>query len=171
MNKPEISLRPIEFQDAQLVLDWENNVEGWNMEEKEQPYSIFDILSMILEMEDVPACKQIRYMIYLNATQEVIGAADLTDIDFEAHTAGVGILIADTRFRQKGYASQALLQLEEKARSWGLKKLKSSVLEDNAISLHLFEKMAYEKLADSEEGYVVEGVYIKAIVFEKWLNA
>lgn len=171
MNKEDIYLRQIEMRDIEAVLDWENNVEGWNMEEKSEPYSVFDIISLIQAMQDVYACKQVRYMVCHKELKEAIGAADLTDMDFENATAGVGILIADSLYRNKGFASRALELLEDEARNWKLKSLKSTVLMNNDASVHLFEKLGYEKLATQEESYFVEGVYIKALVFEKWLNA
>lgn len=164
-------MRKIEFPDAEIVLDWENNIDGWNMEEKPRDYSIYDIILLISEMQDVHKSKQLRFMICHEDFPVPIGAADLTGMDFEDHSSGVGILIADPEMRHRGFASKALLLLEEKAREWGLTKLRSTILENNDSSLHLFEKLGYKKLADSGEGYVVEGTYIKALVFEKWLSA
>ena len=47
MTKRQVYIRYIDVMDAEHVLDWENNVEGWNVEENETPYSIFDILQLI----------------------------------------------------------------------------------------------------------------------------
>jgi diamine N-acetyltransferase len=171
MDKGGIYLRKVEFSDVERVLHWENKVEGWNMDDKDREYTLFDIIVLISEMQDVETSKQIRFMICHPSVSEPIGAADLTDINFGEGRAGVGVLIADPGMRNRGFASNALVLLEQEAKNLNIKHLKSTVLCSNEVSLHLFEKLGYEKLANREELYVVQGEYIKAFVFEKCLNA
>ena len=63
MTKRQVYIRYIDVMDAEHVLDWENNVEGWNVEENETPYSIFDILQLIHELSDIQKAKQARWII------------------------------------------------------------------------------------------------------------
>ena len=164
-------IRPIEVADAQLVLNWENNVEGWNMSETPVLYTFFDILNLINELQNVQTAKQARWMICTPDLHEPIGVVDLTDIDFEVGVSGVGVMIADPAHRRKGMASKALDLLEVEAKKLKIHTLLSTILEDNAGSIRLFEKIGYKKIGATEEKYFVQGTYIQGLLFEKWLNA
>jgi len=164
-------IRPIEVSDAQLVLNWENNVEGWNMSETSELYTFFDILNLINDLQNVRTAKQARWMICSPKLEEPIGVVDLTDIDFEFGVSGVGVMIADSALRRQGLASKALKLLELEAKKLKLHTLLSTILEDNLASIRLFEQMGYKKIGAMEEKYLVQGVYIQGLLFEKWLNA
>ena len=102
---------------------------------------------------------------------EPIGVVDLTDIDFEVGVSGVGVMIADPIHRRRGLASKALKLLEIEAKNLKIHTLLSTILENNSASIQLFEKIGYEKIGATEEKYLVQGVYIQGLLFEKWLNA
>lgn len=164
-------IRPIEVADAQIVLNWENNVEGWNMSETSTLYTFFDILNLINDLQNVQTAKQGRWMICSPELREPLGVVDLTDIDFEVGVSGVGVMIADPMYRRRGLASKALKLLEIEAKNLKIHTLLSTILENNSASIQLFEKIGYEKIGATEEKYLVQGVYIQGLLFEKWLNA
>ncbi len=175
MSLPEkadlsIYIRPVEIDDAYHVLDWENNVEGWNMEQNETPYMLFDIVNLIYELQDVRKAKQTRWIICDSKDDRQLGAVDLTGIDFEKGEPSVGVLVADKEKRNRGIGRKALHLLEEQARELGLSRLLSGILPSNGASLHVFTKLGYRKIGETDESYFVDGVYIKALLFEKWLN-
>lgn len=49
----------------------------------------------------------------------------------------------DERHRRKGYATAAMLALEEKARSWGLARLGLHVFANNAAATSLYESLGF----------------------------
>ncbi len=160
-NNNSIFIRKAIFEDAECILEWENNEENWRVSDNDSPYSIYDILVLIGELQDIQKVKQGRWMICLSETQEKIGCVDLTTIDFVKKTAEVGILIADKKNRRKGYALKSLICLEKKAVELGLTKLKCRIHSANTASVELFKKCDYQQLNKVENGICF---------FEKWLK-
>ena len=170
MSDYSIYLRYIQTQDAALVLDWENNQENWAVSENDSPYSIYDILVLIGELQDIQRAKQARWMICSDLNNQAIGNVDLTEIDFENKVATVGILIAEKELRNKGYASQALVLIEKEANKLKIDKLTCSIHADNLASISLFLKNGFEKIGKQDAPDLKNDQYIDVILFEKWLK-
>ena len=165
-----ISIRPIELSDAAVVLQWENDVENWNSSNNDSPFQLWDIVRLIESLADINKSKQGRWIITEHSTGRRIGTIDLCAIDFENHQAIVGILIADKIDRKKGYASDALGLIELEARKLGLERLTCMIHPMNEPSLRLFQKRDFNKIGLSDDKYLSDGVYIEALLFEKWLK-
>ncbi len=161
MENKSIFIRKVEFDDAEFILHWENNEENWAVSENSSPYSLFDIISLISELQDVRKAEQGRWMICSKESLFPIGCVDLTGIDFENKTAEVGILIADKEVRRLGFALKTLHLVEEQAKELGLDKLLCSIHSVNIASIELFKKCNYQQLDGKENG-----IYF----FEKWLK-
>ena len=170
MGSSQIYIRPILMEDAGIVLDWENNEENWGVSENGSKYSLFDIIVLIKELQDIKKSMQARWMICLENTGEAIGNVDLTEINFEAKEATVGILIADKKYRNKGMAIESLRLVEGKALELDLLKLNCTIHEDNTSSINLFLKNDYEKIGETNDSELKNGEYINIILFEKWLK-
>ena len=158
MNKSSVYLRYIEVKDAELVLEWDS------------PYSIYDILVLIGELQNVSKAKQARWMICLSENDKAIGNVDLTEIDFNKMEATIGILIACKEYRRKGFASKAIKLIESKAVALNLKKLHCSVHKDNIGSCNLFIKNKFMKIGEKLELEFKGGAYIDILLLEKWLK-
>ncbi len=170
MSDSSIFLRYIEAKDAKQVLDWENNEENWAVSENDSPYSIYDILVLIEELQDIQKAKQARWMICLSINNKAIGNVDLTEIDFKNKQATVGILIADKELRNKGFASEAIRLIEVEAVKIGVEKLVCTIHQSNKASIALFLKSGFKKIGLQKEPDLKEGDYIEALLFEKWLK-
>lgn len=170
MNSAPIYIRYVEFKDAELVLDWENNQENWAVSENDSPYSIYDVLVLIGELQDIRKVNQARWMICLSGSNKAIGNVDLTEIEFDKHESTVGILIADVIQRNKGYASLALELIERQAEELEINKLNCSIHSDNTASISLFEKNGFIKIGKLEKPAVKDGQNIDVLLFEKWLK-
>ncbi len=147
LETENIKLRAIEPEDIALLYEWENDVEIWSVSNTLSPFSKF-VLKQYIESsctEDIFSSKQLRLIIDLKSPQSVsIGTIDLFDIDFLNKRAGVGILIADKDYLNKGYASQSLDLLHNYCKTHlGLYQLYCSIDEDNKNSIALFEKKGY----------------------------
>jgi len=161
MLNDQLLIRKVTFKDADCILYWENNEENWAVSENDSKYSIFDIVALIGELQNVQNARQGRWMICVKGNESPIGCVDLTGIDFENNTADVGILIAEKNYRRKGYALMSLQLIEEEAKELGLKKLSCSIHSTNLASIRLFEKCGYQELVgETKEIYF----------FEKWLK-
>ena len=170
MINNEIYIRPVGVLDAENVLDWENNVKGWSFEDLDNPYSILDILNFIEELTNISEAKQARWIICSRQNDRPLGAVDLTEINFKKQEASIGVLIAQQEDRGKGHAKMALQLIEKEASDLGLKHLFSSILPDNKISIRLFENCGFQKIGKTNDKFLIDGVYIEALLFEKWLK-
>ncbi|TNF45281.1 MAG: N-acetyltransferase [Bacteroidetes bacterium] len=142
----KISLRPLETEDIELLYQWENNMEIWNVSNTRTPFSKYILAEYIKEsVKDIYETKQLRLIIQ-NENLEPVGAVDLFDFDPYHMRAGIGILIHDAKNRNHGYATDALNAIFNYAlEALGLKQLYANISAKNEVSIHLFEKAGFEK--------------------------
>jgi diamine N-acetyltransferase len=163
-----LNLRALEPTDLEFLYKWENNPSIWEVSNTLVPYSKF-ILHQYIENSnrDIFESKQLRLIIELNSAKdsEPIGTIDLFEIDFYHRRAGIGILIANEKHRQKGFAAQSLNLIEEYSLNHlQLQQIHCKINADNIPSLKLFQSLGYEitgKLKDWK--YTINGwkdVYI-----------
>jgi diamine N-acetyltransferase len=142
----KISLRPLEPEDIELLYNWENNMEIWEVSNTKTPFSKHILAQYILESaKDIYETKQLRLIIQ-NEKAEPVGAIDLFDFEPYHLRAGVGILIHKKVDQNRGYATDALFALSKFAfEILGLTQLYANISADNKNSLKLFEKCGFEK--------------------------
>ena len=147
LENNQLKLRALEPTDLELLYKWENDTEIWNISSTLNPFSKY-VLHQYIENShrDLIESKQLRLIIETKEEKpSSIGTIDLFDIDFYHKRAGIGILIASLRDRNKGYASTALELLHKySSKHLGLNQLYCHIDEDNLASLKLFKKAAYE---------------------------
>lgn len=142
----KITLRPLEPTDIELLYQWENNLEIWEVSNTKTPFSKHILAHYLMEAaKDIYETKQLRLIIQ-NENSEAVGAIDLFDFEPYHQRAGVGILIHNKQDRNKGYASDALQAFSVYAfEVLGLKQLYANITLDNQNSIQLFEKLGFEK--------------------------
>jgi diamine N-acetyltransferase len=162
-----IYLRTIIPTDVNLVLNWENNPENWKVSSITKPYTKEQITEFVNSNQDIYQHEQLRLVICLNNTNEVIGNVDLFDFESLHKRVGIGILI-DKPFRNKGYAKQAILLTEEYCKLiLDINKIFCNILEDNPYSIKLFTGLGYQKLCVKPNWHFYnnkwfdEGFYLK----------
>jgi diamine N-acetyltransferase len=143
-----IKLRALEPYDLEILYEWENNTEIWEFGNNIVPFSKY-VLHQYIENShnDITESKQLRLIIELK--KEIphipICTIDLFDIDFYNKRAGIGILIADSKYRKKGFASLSIQLMEDYAlNKLDLKQFYCKISIDNKSSLKLFEKIGYQ---------------------------
>jgi diamine N-acetyltransferase len=141
-----ITLRPLEPEDIDILYNWENNTNIWELSNTKAPFSKHILAQYIQEsFRDIYSTKQLRLIIE-NIEGKTVGAIDLFDFEPYHQRAGVGILINNTEDRKKGYAANALLALcNYSVNILGLKQLYANISSDNVASLKLFEKQGFQK--------------------------
>ena len=109
LQNKDIELRALEPEDLETLFKWENNPAVWHVSNTLAPISKY-ILKKYLEnaSKDIYEMKQLRLLIQLKESRKPVGAIDLFDFDPFHNRAGVGVLIAETEERKKGYALQSL---------------------------------------------------------------
>ena len=134
-----IRLRVLEPSDADLIFKWENTPENWKVSNTLLPFSKHLIEKYVNSAQDLHLVKQIRFIIE-SVEGKALGTIDLFDYDSFNQRAGVGILIADSAERGKGYAKEALeLLIDYSFNHLLLKSLFCNILEDNKESIALFK--------------------------------
>lgn len=147
LTNGKIILRSLEPEDIELLYQWENNMEIWNVSNTKTPFSKYILAEYIKESgKDIYETKQLRLIIQ-NENSEPVGAVDLFDFDPYHMRAGIGILIHKEENRNHGYATDALNAIFGYAlESLGLKQLYANIAAKNEASIHLFEKVGFEKV-------------------------
>ena len=140
------NLRALELSDLEILYKWENNTAIWKVSNTITPFSRHVLGQYLLSSHnDIYTTKQLRLVIETNEGKKPIGLIDLFDFDAQHMRAGVGILIADEKERQNGYASDAMKILKNYCFSvLNLKQIYCSVGKENFPSLKFFEKEGFE---------------------------
>ncbi len=162
MKSELISLRAIEPADIEVLYNWENNHQLWHLSNTITPFSRFVLEQYLIDaIQDIFTTKQLKLIIELSSTNEIIGCIDLFDFDPIHKRAGIGVLINECE-QKKGYASEALKLLIDYAFiKLDLHQLYSNILTDNKASIQLFQKY----------NFVIQGEKIDWIMFDGlWKN-
>ncbi|NOU17415.1 MAG: GNAT family N-acetyltransferase [Bacteroidales bacterium] len=145
-----VKLRAPELPDIDLLYTWENNMEIWKVSNTITPFSRF-VLKKYIETAhlDIWETKQLRLIIEAKNQSSLmfvsVGLIDLFDFDPFHLRAGIGILIANSEYRQKGYATEALkLMVKYTFETLQLHQLYCNISSDNTISLQLFQNSGFE---------------------------
>jgi len=138
------TLRPLEPEDIELLYQWENNMEIWNVSNTRTPFSRYILAEYLKEsVKDIYETRQLRLIIE-NENLEPVGAVDLFDFEPYHMRAGIGILIHSAENRNHGYGSDALNAIFDYAvEALGLKQLYANISIKNEVSIHLFEKAGF----------------------------
>ena len=138
-------LRALEPGDIDLLMQWENDPDNWEISGTIAPYSRATLESFIKQSDlSVFQTGQMRLMIDLLSDKRTIGTIDLFEFDPFHRRAGVGILIGGEH-RGKGYGKESLsLLINYVFDHLGLHQLYCNVLSDNQMSLKLFESAGFD---------------------------
>ncbi len=148
-SRQKIVLRALELSDIDLLYQWENNKKIWQVSNTLIPFSRY-ILKKYIEnsSKDIYEMKQQRFIIDVEIESNKfnsVGTIDLYDFDPFHQRAGIGILIATEKNREKGYATEALRELIKYAfEVLQLNQLYCNIGTDNKASLHLFQKSGFK---------------------------
>ena len=163
-----ISLRAIEPKDLDFLYQLENNTDIWEVSGTVTPYSKY-VLQQYLDNShrDIYDVKQLRLCIS-TLDEKVIGLIDLFDFDPKNRRAGIGIVILESKNQNKGLGAEAISLLCDYAFSvLNLKQLYSNVTEDNLASIHLFEKMNFNKVGVKKDWILSNGIFKNEILYQK----
>ncbi|NQY08330.1 MAG: GNAT family N-acetyltransferase [Flavobacteriales bacterium] len=147
-------LRDIKPSDVIALHKWENDPEVQLHGTQKTGITVNELKEYISSIKDIYSAKQLRLMIGIKRGFETIGTIDLFDFNAEEKTAGVSILIAEKRHREKGYGNEALKLLIKYSReTLKVSRLFCNIAADNEISLKLFEKNDFREIEDKSEWF------------------
>ena len=144
-----ITLRAVEPEDLELLYLWENDRTVWHVSNTLVPFSRYQLKRYIeTDPSDIHAHKQLRMMIECREPGKqvrTVGSIDLFDFDPIHQRAGLGILIASSEDRRKGYACEAIIQMIDYCRKvLFLHQLYCNIAVRNTASIQLFKKAGFE---------------------------
>ena len=146
-------LRALETDDLELLYEWENDPENWQVSKMLTPFSK-TILRKYLDDShlDIYQIKQLRLVITLKKSKRTVGFIDLFDFDPFHQRAGIGVLIGNKADREKGYAGEALeLLLEYCFSILMLNQVYCNILETNISSQKLFSRAGFTKIGSKKD--------------------
>jgi diamine N-acetyltransferase len=144
----DVYLRALELSDLDRTWKWHNDSRLYGMLVRPFRYVSHAAEEEWLRRKAAYAQTEIQLAICLREGDQHIGNALLTDIDWVARHAMVGIFIGAEEHWSKGYGQQALrLILRHAFHDLGLRRVHLIVLDDNDRAIRVYEKC----------GFVVEG--------------
>lgn len=157
LENSTIKLRAPELTDIDLLYVWENNMEIWKVSNTLTPFSRF-VLKKYIETAhlDIWETKQLRLIIEAKDQSSLmfvpVGLIDLFDFDPFHLRAGIGILIANSEYRRKGYATDALrLIIKYSFETLQIHQLYCNISSENSISLQLFQNVGFSIVGTKKE--------------------
>ena len=168
LENDTLHLRAPEPEDLELLYKWENDTDIWQYSTAISPYSKFLLKQYIADAHtDIFQSKQLRFMIVLKKTNEVVGTIDLFDFDAINLKCGVGIYI-DPGHRQQRLGAQALSVLQDYAFNFlKINQLYAIVPQSNKASLQLFQSSGFSQSGRLKQWVSTPDTYEDAIIWQK----
>ena len=169
LNIGNISLRAIEPEDVDFILDIENDSSIWHVSNIHNPFSRFDIEQyVLLSDKDVYSAKQIRFIICDNSNPQPINIGIIDVFDFDAHNrrAGIGIIVVE-KMRNRGYAAKALdILIDYMMNELNIHQLFCNIGMDNKNSIELFESRGFERVGIKKDWNLVNNIWIDELLLQ-----
>lgn len=145
INGAHIFLRELQATDVDFIYKWENDTENWKVSGTTKPFTKDEIEIFVNTQQDLTLNEQIRYVICLQDSETPIGTIDLFEFDALQKTIGIGILIGEKSYRNKGFASEALNLIIDYCRNeLSLVNVFCNIQINNTTSIRLFEKCDFQ---------------------------
>lgn len=163
-----IYLRALEPEDLDFIYKIENDESIWEISATQTPYSRF-LIKQYLENahQDIYEAKQLRLVI-VTKEGKVIGLIDLFDFDPRNRRVGVGLLIANSDNRQKGYGKEALQLVCNYTRTHlNVHQVFANIGDDNTASIKLFESLKFKQIGIKKDWNYVNGVFKNELLYQK----
>jgi len=163
----KIKLRALEPEDLDFLFQIENDTNLWEYSTTQAPYSKF-VLKQYLEnsLRDIYEAKQLRLVI-TNLDNKTVGMIDLFDFDPKNKRVGMGILIATTENRQKGYAKEALELLTKYVfNTLDVHQVYANIGQGNTKSIALFEKAGFKQIGLKKDWNFYNGKFHDEFLYQ-----
>lgn len=163
-----IYLRALEPEDLEFLYRLENDSNLWEISGTVTPYSR-QVLKLYLEnaYRDIYDVKQLRLAI-CNEKDKTVGLIDLFEFDPRHRRAGMGIVVADEKSRNKGIGTEAIQLLC--AYAFGvleLHQIYANVAAENKGSIALFERLGFKVAGTKKEWLLVGGAFKDELILQK----
>lgn len=158
-------------EDATLLYIWENDESVHEYNEHYEEVSLQDIMDFIDECNSDSPKDYLRLIIVKKEDNSPLGTIDLFEINKRHKRAGIGILIASSSERRKGYGKEVVQLIEKFAKEeLELTQIHSMIREDNQRSIQFFEKLGYLRTGTKKKWLSLEDKDYDAYFYQKFLR-
>jgi diamine N-acetyltransferase len=162
-----IRLRAPELDDIDWMFEIENNDTYWHLSEAYQPFSRWTIENFIKGQTDIFAEKQYRFVAE-DKSHNKIGIIDLYNFAPIHRRIFIGIFIEQS-YRKKHYASQSIsLVVNYCFNILQLHQVCAFIPATNVASIRLFEKLDFQFQSLRKDWYLINGVFIDELFYNKF---
>jgi diamine N-acetyltransferase len=168
MKYENIKLRALEPEDLELLYEWENDDNYWLISNTSSPFSKYTLKRYIENShKSIYETGQLRFMIEHIEDKIAIGTIDIFEFDSFHKRAGIGILIANEAYRQKGYAFMSLTCLIKYCfGTLQLHQLYCNILATNKESLDLFKKLGFTETCIKRDWILTSKGYVDELTLQ-----
>ena len=166
LQTEHVRLRAMEPRDVDLLYRWENDPEVWKVSNTMVPFSKFTLQEFIkTSTMDIYASRQLRLMVE-DWKGNTVGAVDVFDFEPFHRRAGIGILIAK-EYRENGYAEEAVQCVCQYLFTvFQLHQVYCNVMEDNEISLKLFQHAGFVLTGRKKDWMREKNVFLDVLILQ-----
>ena len=166
----EVSLRPIERRDLEMLNRWKNDEETYRYLGGGYAPTSVDIQEGWLEsLMDMGGSS--RRFIIEHSDIGSVGMIGLYDINWVHRTCDLGIFLGEKAARGHGVASRAYLLIEAYAHRYlNLRKIKASVVSDHASAVNMYERLGFRHAGALYAERFIDGAYRDLMLMEKFVD-
>lgn len=163
-----VFLRALEPTDLNVLYELENDESVWEISNTTTPYSKY-VLKQYLDNahRDIYEVKQLRLVVCEIASEKAVGFVDFFDFEPKHRRIGLGIVIFSEENRRKGYASEAItLCCNYGFQHLDLHQVFANITSDNKKSVHLFEKLGFQKIGEKRDWILSNGSFKNELLYQ-----
>lgn len=168
----KITLRAVEPEDINLILQWDNEPDQWTETSTHTPISRHAIEQYVLDnvYSDIYGLRQQRLMAVDADTQATIGCIDLLHFNPHDHHAEIGMLIAPA-YRGQGYGRPVVEALLLFARNnLQLHQVYCEIAVSNQPCLAIYDALGFVRQGVRTDWIRTPDGWVDAVLFAKILD-
>ncbi len=167
LSGKNIVLRPLRFGDENLFFKWRNDLEYIGLTKSfrlpKHEGNEKDWLESVMKDR---SNKSVIFIIETLADSSAVGFVQLNQIDWISKNCTFGIAIPGKDFQGKGFGKEGMKLLFDYAfDQLNLNKISLEVTAFNANSIHLYEKIGFEKEGVLRQHYFWNGEYHDVLIY------
>lgn len=167
LQSKTIQLLKPELSHVDVMQRWENDSDNMIESQLLMPYNKYTLIDFVQHNNDLFADKQTRFIIHSKSKNEPIGMIDLFNFDAINRRVEVGVLIGEKAFKQKGFATEALLIVKQYCfKQLQINQIYAIVKQNNVASLALFKKANFQQQAVLKSWVMQQGKPLDCIVLQ-----
>lgn len=167
LSGKNVNLRPLRYGDENLFFKWRNDLEyiGLTKSFRLPKHEAVEKDWLESAMRD-KSNKSVIFIIETVSDAAPVGFVQLNQIDWISRNCMFGIAIPEKSFQGKGFGREVMEMLFRYTfDNLNLRKISLEVTSFNANSIHLYEKIGFEKEGVLRQHYFWNGAYHDVLIY------